>query len=394
MKMKTLYTILFLVCFGFAHSQPQKINYQAVAIDASGLAVKNKTISVRLSILDSSSTGTVLYSETHQPITDGSGQFSVYLGGGTVVSGTFSNIPWGNTKAKFLKTESDYTGSSNYLLMGVSQLVSVPYALAAGSLTEGAIITGINGSQYVLTIGNNGPGWVLSNGNGIFQCGQSLKYSGENYSTIQIGNQCWFQKNLNIGTMISSTGNQTNNSILEKFCYNNDSANCAIYGGLYQWSEAVSYKNNSNNSNLANPSISGNVQGICPSGWHIPNDAEFCTLTTFLDSFVQCSLNSFNIGAISYFYQNTGSNIGDKMKSNSNLWTFPGVNSSGYTTLPSGFYDFNNGYYNGLNGSAFFWTSTEIVSNRAFSRRIDTNTSIVRYDESKYFGFSVRCLKD
>jgi hypothetical protein len=106
--MKKLIFTLTLLCFGlFAQAQPQKVNYQAVAVNASGVTVKNRVISLKLSILDSSSTGSVLYSETHQPTTDGSGQFSVYLGGGTAVSGTFSNIPWGNTKDKFLKAEAD-----------------------------------------------------------------------------------------------------------------------------------------------------------------------------------------------------------------------------------------------------------------------------------------------
>jgi hypothetical protein len=74
--MKKIFTLLTILCFGMmAQAQPQKINYQAVAVNASGVTVKNRVISLKLSILDSSSTGSVLYSETHQPTTDGSGQF-------------------------------------------------------------------------------------------------------------------------------------------------------------------------------------------------------------------------------------------------------------------------------------------------------------------------------
>ncbi len=158
--MRKIYTLLTLLCFGLlAQAQPQKVNYQAVAVNSSGVTVKNRVISLKLSILDSSSTGSVLYSETHQPTTDGSGQFSVFLGGGTAVSGTFSNIPWGNTKDKFLKAEADFNGGANYVLMGVSQVVSVPYALQAGSLSEGATITGANGNIYSLVIDSIGPIW-------------------------------------------------------------------------------------------------------------------------------------------------------------------------------------------------------------------------------------------
>jgi uncharacterized protein (TIGR02145 family) len=52
------------------------------------------------------------------------------------------------------------------------------------------------------------------------------------YNTVMIGAQCWFKQNLNIGTMINNATNQTNNSIIEKYCYGDNPANCAIYGGL------------------------------------------------------------------------------------------------------------------------------------------------------------------
>ena len=61
-----------------------------------------------------------------------------------------------------------------------------------------------------------------------------------------------------MGTMINGISNQTNNDTLEKYCYNDDTANCSIYGGLYQWNEAMQYVTTSG------------AQGICPTGWHIP----------------------------------------------------------------------------------------------------------------------------
>jgi uncharacterized protein (TIGR02145 family) len=386
MKMKTLYTILFFLCFGIAQAQPQKINYQAVALNASGVAVKNKVISMRFSILDSSATGSVLYSETHQPTTDGSGQFSVYLGGGTVVSGTFSNIPWGNNKSKFLKTESDYTGSSNYSLMGVSQLVSVPYALAAGSLGEGATITGANGSQYTLTMGTNGPTWTLSNSNVNFSCGQSVSYSGESYPTVQIGTQCWFQKNLNVGTMIQGVNDQTNNSTFEKYCYNNDTANCTIYGGLYQWAELVQYQNGASNTTSPSPSFSGNIKGMCPFGWHIPSDSEYCILTKYLDSTADCTLFSSN-----------STKAGGKLKSTSGLWNSPNTgasNSSMFSALPCG-YRHTTGSFNNLGLSTYFWSNNENSVLNSIYRSLNSNFSTINRNNSfKNNGYSVRCLKD
>ena len=392
MKMKKIYTILFLLCFGIVQAQPQKINYQAVAVNASGVAVKNRVISLKLSILDSSATGSVLYSETHQPTTDGSGQFSVYLGGGTVVSGTFSNIPWGNTKAKFLKTESDYTGSSNYSLMGVSQLVSVPYALAAGSLGEGATITGANGSQYTLTVGTNGPEWQQSSGLGglkmNFPCPgiPTVNYGGQTYHTVQIGNQCWFKENLNVGTMINGTSNQSNNSVVEKYCYNNLPANCDTFGGLYQWAEALQYQNGGSMIQFSNPRLNGNYKGICPSNWHVSSDQDFCKVTSFLDSTVDCSV-----------YWWSGTDVGKKMNSVGSIWNANGSvqsNSSGFSVIPSGFRN-SNGNFSEKGDNAYFWVETEHLDTHSVFRHFSSQVSnVYRYPWGKEFGFSIRCVKD
>jgi len=91
-----------------------------------------------------------------------------------------------------------------------------------------------------------------------FTCGSPVLYGGETYQTILIGSQCWFQENLNVGTRINGSSNQTDNGEIEKYCYNNLDANCVTYGGLYQWDEAMQYV------------TTAGTQGICPDGWHIP----------------------------------------------------------------------------------------------------------------------------
>jgi uncharacterized protein (TIGR02145 family) len=391
--MKKLNFTLILLALGLmSHAQPQKINYQAVAVNASGVTVKNRVISLRLSILDSSSTGSVLYSETHQPTTDGSGQFSVYLGGGTAVSGAFSNIPWGNAKDKFLKAEADVNGGTNYVLMGVSQVVSVPYALQAGSLRDSSKVTAYDGTEWSLIVGPNGPEWQQSSGPGglnmNFSCPgvPTVTYGGQTYNTVQIGSQCWFKENLNIGTMILGANDQTNNSILEKYCYNNLPANCDTFGGLYQWAEAVQYQNGASNISSPSPAFSGNVKGMCPTGWHVPSDGEWCTLTTFLDSTVNCSATGWS-----------GTNAGGKMKSTSNLWNSPNsgaTNSSGFSGLPGEYRSFN-GSFGILGGSTYFWPSSEFSNSMVFPRHLRfDNSSIYRGLSIKVDGYSVRCLKD
>ena len=79
-------------------------------------------------------------------------------------------------------------------------------------------------------------------------------------------------ENLNIGTRIDGTTEQTNDSIIEKYCYNDAEDSCNVYGGLYQWAEMLQY------------ATSEGSQGICPDSWHIPTDLEWCTLENTVDN--------------------------------------------------------------------------------------------------------------
>ncbi len=550
--MKTILTLLLSALAFATVAQPQKINYQALALGSNGKPLKNATVALRLSILDSAANGTVLYTETQLATTDAGGQFSVYLGTGTPTAGTFASLPWANGKDKFLKVEMDAQGGTNYQVMGTTQLVSVPYAMAAGSLREGALLYGNGGQIYQLNIGPNGPSWTcypptiqanagadqpnvcsnsvtlsgntatgmtpawsvltgtggsvngttfagtrgnayslrytltnacgttadtlqislalpatvatagpdqlslsgttvtlaantpaagetgtwtittgsgatLSNANSptatftkgndssftlvwtitgpcgssrdtvnlLFPapvgtaCGQAVSYAGESYPTVQIGTQCWFAKNLNVGTMINSSASvdsQRNNGVIEKYCYNNDPANCTTYGGLYQWAEAVQYQNGASNSTSPNPAFSGNVRGICPMGWHLPSDAEYCTLTTFLDATVNCSYLGWS-----------GTDAGGKMKLTSGLWTTPNIgatNSSGFSALPGG-WRITSGSFNSIGNGTYFWSSSESSITSAINRSLYYyNSSFYRANVDKFIGFSARCTQD
>ncbi len=145
------FLILILPFFLFAQA-PQGLNYQAVAYNGSGVPVTNQLLGVRLSILDGSATGTLVYQETQNPTTDNTGLFSIVIGNGTVVSGTFSTINWGNG-SKWLKTEIDITGGTNYVVMGTSQFMSVPYALYANASGAGSSsFTNPDGFNNVTTV--------------------------------------------------------------------------------------------------------------------------------------------------------------------------------------------------------------------------------------------------
>ena len=93
---------------------------------------------------------------------------------------------------------------------------------------------------------------------------------GNVYNTVLIGEQCWMRENLNVGQFITRPEKQTNNSIIEKYCYDDLTENCNHYGGLYVWGEALNYD------------ITEGSQGICPDGWHVPTNSDWNELELYL----------------------------------------------------------------------------------------------------------------
>ena len=160
--MKKIITLLVLLSTNILFAQaPEAFKYQSVARNGSGQTINNSSIGLRMSILDQSAIGTVLYQETHVVNTNEFGLFSLSVGNGNTISGDFENIAWGSGD-KFLKVEADFSGGSNYTEMGVSQLLSVPYALYA-KYSSNAVLP--DGSQAGNTPFWNGSEWVTNNSN-------------------------------------------------------------------------------------------------------------------------------------------------------------------------------------------------------------------------------------
>jgi hypothetical protein len=132
MKYKIIITLLICarLISNVAAQTPNLISYQAVIRNASGALVSSKTVKARISILKDSANGTAVYTEAHQVKTNANGLMSLQIGGGSIVSGNFNTIDWGKTNY-FTKQEIDPDGGTNYTLSGVSQMLSVPYALHA-----------------------------------------------------------------------------------------------------------------------------------------------------------------------------------------------------------------------------------------------------------------------
>ncbi|MDR3000874.1 MAG: fibrobacter succinogenes major paralogous domain-containing protein [Fibromonadaceae bacterium] len=181
----------------------------------------------------------------------------------------------------------------------------------------------------------------------------------KSYKWVKIGTQTWMAENLNYNV----TGSN---------CYNNQESNCGTYGRLYNWATAMAINTSCNSQLIAScgATVTTPHRGVCPTGWHLPSDAEWTALANFV-----------------------GTSAGTKLKANSSLWTSnTGTDDYGFSALPGGgigssFY--NVGYY------GLWWSSTELDASYAWLRYMDAGSSGVdRYNYYKAGLFSVRCVKD
>lgn len=218
---------------------------------------------------------------------------------------------------------------------------------------------------------------------GGFNCGDTLidPRDGQSYATVQIGNQCWMAENLKVGTMIIGTQEMTDNGIIEKYCYDNDTTNCDIYGGLYQWDEMMNY------------SISPGVQGLCPDGWHIPTDDEWTILTGFVSKQPEylCNNDSINIAKAlaantNWIYYSDTCSVG---------FNLAGNNATGFSCLPGSLRLANGNFGYSLDGDGYWWSSTRYSNSYPWSHwTVYFEKSIIRSTFIKFNGASVRCIMD
>ena len=196
---------------------------------------------------------------------------------------------------------------------------------------------------------------------------------GNIYSSVQIGTQVWLVENLkttkyNDGTPIpnitdaaawaaATTGAYSD--------YSNTPANSATYGRLYNWYVV----DNNETTKIA----SNGGKNVCPTGWHVPSDDEWRTLTTFLGGYAVA---------------------GDKLKETGTThWITPNAgatNETGFTALPGGFRDYLGGSYGGIGAGCAWWSSTEAYPTLAFFRYVN----MYSFSTGKQDGRSVRCVRD
>ena len=194
---------------------------------------------------------------------------------------------------------------------------------------------------------------------------------GQTYKTVKIGDQVWMAENLNFETDKS-------------FCYNDSVEYCEKFGRLYTWAAAMdsvgTWSANGKGCgegvtcNVASMGSATLVRGVCPEGWHLPDTTEWSTLFTAVG----------------------GSSVaGTKLKSTSGWYNSGnGTDAFSFSALPAGNRN-SNGNYSHEGDNAFFWSSTEFNSNRAYHMNLYYGYDGALLDYSNEGnGYSVRCLQD
>ena len=224
-------------------------------------------------------------------------------------------------------------------------------------------ISGATNGTYTLAISDVGKYLkVVATGSGSYTDTQTSTASAvvSDANWLAVGTQVWAKANLNVGTMVTGVTAQTNNSILEKYCYSDTASNCTTYGALYQWDEAMQYVN------------TVGAQGICPTGSHIPSDAEYKTL--------EMSLGMTQVQADATGWR--GTDQGTQLKPSG---------TSGLNMPLAGYRD-TSGSFALLLADANLWSSSE-SSTSAWERYLYSGVATVgRGTNAKGSGFSVRCV--
>ena len=204
---------------------------------------------------------------------------------------------------------------------------------------------------------------------------------GSFYNVVTIGTQVWMKENLRVThypngdpiphiTDNTTWGNLADDNTSDAYCYfNNDSAGYAnSYGAIYSYAAAIGDNwTRDNNSN----------QGVCPDGWHLPTEAEWTTLSTYLGGTSVAGGKMKEAGTTHWNSPNTGAD-----------------NSSDFTALPSGYRHLTNGSFNDLHNYGYWWSNHENSTQAWYVNPRFNSTELLSNPNGKSGGFAIRCIKD
>lgn len=345
MKKLIFISILIFQFLSVTYAQaPKSMKYQAVARDIDGNVLQEQEIEMRFTILWNEIDGVPFYAETQQLETNQFGLFTANIGEGNIEQGDFNEIPWGVGNF-YLKIEMNAGSGLEYL--GTTQLLSVPYALNAGSVT----LEADDGSLYNLIVDDEGN---LTTEEIV------IDQDGNIYQTVKIGNQVWMAENLRTGIMLDSLEEPTDNDVIEKYYFRNNTQIGDSLGGLYKWNELMNYTQDEG------------TQGICPDGWHIPTEADWEEL---IDCFPQDSAG--------FYLKPEG--------------------GTGFNALMTGYF-YNGEFIISAGGicdtfctTIFCSSSKHTITNNPLFYSIsmsETNVSINHFTNPNRYGIKVRCIKN
>jgi uncharacterized protein (TIGR02145 family) len=203
--------------------------------------------------------------------------------------------------------------------------------------------------------------------------------NGHRYAYRQIGSQTWMAQNLDVGTRVDAYGGQALDTLLEKYCFGDLDTACNATGGLYQWAEAMAFPATCNESGGTSSCI---VQvphrGICPVGWHIPTQAEWSELESYVQGIMECQ-----------------DCAGTHLKSTQGWTSANGLSDAfGFAALPSGYS--TGPTFLELTTVSYYWSSVDMGGFAAWIRCLSDGSGTFYEDFLEKFSrsHSVRCAKD
>ena len=295
---------------------------------------------------------------------------------------TIGTAAAGNTQATVSFTAPINNGGS--AITGYT-VTSSPGGLMGTGSASPVTVTGLtNGTAYTFTVtatNAHGTSLASSASNSITPFATVTDFDGNVYSTVTIGTQVWMKENLRTttysnGTPITLVSDKLSWAALgtssKAYCwYTGNFYYKNIYGALYTWTAAMNGAASSN-------AIPSGIQGVCPTGWHLPSNNEWTTLTTYLGGTNIAGGQLKEIGFTHWESPNTGA-----------------TNETGFTALPTGMQT-SIGICASYGLVGYWWSSTDVNGACALYRTM-SNTNGAVFNDSffvKHCGFSVRCLKD
>ena len=225
----------------------------------------------------------------------------------------------------------------------VSSSSSIPSSSSVVLSSSSAVVSSSNSmpssSSSACTAADNTQTHYCSNG-AMKEYG-FVDYGGQRYKTVEIGEQVWFAENLNYDALGS-------------VCYNNNSAYCVKYGRLYDWSTAMDLPASCNSSTCLSQ-IQSKHKGICPNGWHIPSQAEWNALMSYVESNSGCS----NCAAVKLKATSGWSNYRPPPNSVPGSDSYLCEDTYGFSALPGGYSDWLSGY-GSIGEYGHWWSAKEL----------------------------------